>query len=182
MRSWWKIAGLVVSMVCVACTPSSDKPSNNPLLHMPTMVHFLTDLHLREAMVSENFAVRTEAAWLYQELFNSYHITASQFNEAILLYRNDNKLYQELYKLVTEELHSIERKANKGTLRYYYPPVPSIWTYYGKFPENDSTLVRYSDFAYYLQLPATELRTHHRSSYPYVQGFGSNTPFWKIRD
>ncbi len=182
MKSWWKIGCIVALFVCAACSPSSDKQTYNPLLHMPTMVQFLTDLHLREAMINENFALRTESAWLFQELFADYHVTSQQFDEAILSYRKDQKLYQELYKLVTAELNATLTKIDKGLLRYYYPPIPSIWTYYGKFPENDSTLVRFTDYAFYLQLPAAEFRTHHSRSYPYIQRLGSKTPFWKIGD
>lgn len=183
MRHKWLILFLLqVILFFAACSSTPTVTTTNPLLEKETMVSFLTELHLKEAFINERYASGRESSWLFSDLFDRYKVTAQQFDEAILFYKQDHKNYIALYMQVTERLKREEKKIESGIYRYYDPPVTPIWTYYGKFPAADTTLVKYTDYLFYLQLPATELRTHHSRSYPYIQRLSGRTPYWKIGD
>ena len=181
MKNKWTFGWiLLVFLACFACTGKSSDTPTNPLLNEQTMLSFLIDLHLNEAFINEHYAPNTESSWLFLDLFNKYHITPQQFDDAILYYKNDHKTYLSIYQQVTEELNKEVKRIDSGIYRYYYPPIPSIWTYYGVIPKSDSTLAKYTDHLFYQQLPAAEFRTNDGCSYPYIKRFRGKAPYWKI--
>ncbi len=161
----------------IAC--SSPKKPQNPLLDADAMAQLLTELHFYESMVNNHYISDEQAPIFYRQLFEKHQVTPQQFDSALIWYELHYKQYQTMYAIVRDNFEKETKKINSGIYNYYLPALPSIWAYYGKIPPCDSTWKTLGDLEKYLQLPATELRTDHCSSYPYIERLGSTTPYWK---
>lgn len=172
----------IVAFGLLSACSKEEIDTTNPLMDAQTMVHFLYDLHLYESIINERYASLNESPKIFGQLFDKYQVTAQQFDSAVVWYKFHHEKYMAVYDQVRSMYQQEEAKIKSGIYNYYLPPLPSIWKYYGAFPTNDSTLIRFADFAHYLELPAAEFTTHNRCRYPYVQRLGRKTPYWKIGD
>lgn len=172
---------LLIIALLAACQMPKEEPIN-PLLDAKTMAKFLTELHFYESMVNNRYIQSDQSAHYYQQLFIKHQVTPQQLDSALVWYEHHHKEYLAMYALVRHNFEVEVKKINSGIYNYYLPELPSIWTYYGKAPATDTCWHSFSDFTYYLQLPAPELRTDHCSSHPYVERLGRTTPYWKVGD
>lgn len=170
----------LVLLLLLAC--NAPKEPSNPLLDTDTMARFLTELHFHESMVNNKYIDSDYAHTHYRELFEKYQVTPLQFDSAMSWYEHHYKEYMNMYAKVRSNFEKEIKKINSGIYDYYLPKLPSIWTYYGVVPAADTLCNTLEDLSYYLQLPATELRTNHRGGHPYVERLGGYTPYWKVRD
>lgn len=158
----------------------APKEPQNPLMNSDTMAVFLTELHFYESMVNNRYIESEQSPLFYRQLFEKHNVTPQQFDSALTWFEFHHKEYMVLYYKIRQNIENELNKINSGIYAYYLPKLPSIWTYYGKAPATDTTWNTLQEFEYYLQLPATELRTNHSSSHPYVERLRSTTPYWKV--
>lgn len=170
---------ILVIWLFAACS-TDQKDTSNPLMDSQNMVHFLYDLHIYESIINERYASRDASPKIFKQLFDKHHVTAQQFDSAVVWYKFHHDAYMAVYEQVRTMYQDEERKIQSNIYTYYLPAIPSIWKYYGAFPTTDSTLFRFADYAYYLELPAAEFTTHDSCRYPYVQRLGRKTPYWKV--
>lgn len=173
---------LVVALLglFVACTAPKDP--TNPLFSGDNMLNFLYDLHIYESMISEMYVPKEQSAIHYNRLFDKHHITPQQFDSALTWYEQNRREYEKLYNQLKERYNQEIQKIESGIYQYYLPPIPCIWTYWGVWPKEETWTLSYAQYTYYLQLPASKLRTNNGRCYPYIERFGSRAPFWEWRD
>lgn len=171
-------AFILVLFVLMACQ-SSKKPQN-PLLDSQTMAQFITELHFYESMVNNRYISDEQAPVYYRQLFEKHSITPQQFDSALVWYELHYKQYLEMYAIVRKNFEKETKKIESGIYNYYLPAIPSIWAYYGHIPANDTAWNTLNELQYYLQLPATELRTYNSRCHPYIERLRGTSPYWKI--
>lgn len=175
-----KISKAFILLLFLLFACHAPKEPQNPLMNVDTMAVFLTELHFYESMVNNRYIDDEKAPIYYRQLFDKHNVTPQQFDSALTWYELHYKQYLSVYQKVRQNFEQETDKIESGIYNHYLPTLPSIWTYYGKAPATDTTWQTLEDFEYYLQLPATELRTNNSSSYPYVERLRSTTPYWKI--
>lgn len=169
---------LIFALLLCACTAPKD--NNNPLLEPSFMVDFLFELHLNENIMGEGYISQLESATHYKALFDKYHVTAAQFDSAVVWYEAHRREYIAIYDQLKERYAQELAKIDSGIYHYYNPPVPTIWTYWGILPAAESSSISYAQFTHYLQLPAPKLRTYYSRCYPYIERFAGSAPYWII--
>jgi hypothetical protein len=162
----------------IAC--NQPKNTDNPLLDTDTLAVFLTELHFLESMVNNKYIKSENAAFYYNQLFKEHNVTAAQFDEALEWYENNYDAYIEMYGKVRKNFDDEMLRIKSGIYEGYDPKTASVWKYYGVFPATDTLWHTYQEYSYYLQLPASELRTKDCRRYPYIERLGSNPSNWKI--
>lgn len=173
------LMGLMTGLI-MGCTDPKDP--TNPLLQEENMVDFLFDLHMYESMISERYIPKEQSAIHYRAVFDKHHVTAQQFDSALTWYEGHHRIYEKIYVTLKERYDQEIQKIESGIYQYYNPPIPSIWLHWGQIPPTEVPHLSYAQYTYYLQLPASELRTHYGRCYPYIERFAGSTPFWKGRN
>lgn len=177
MKPKSKLLYLVLTFLLACNAPQEPQ---DPLLDSDNMARFLTELHFYESLAGNRYIQEDYAALYYRHLFEKHNVTPQQFDSALIWHEHHYKQYIGMYQKIQKYFEVELDKVESGIYNYYLPKLPSIWTYYGIADVTDTTWHTFKDFEYYLQLPATELRTNNSSSHPYVERLRSTTPYWKI--
>lgn len=177
-----KSSNILVCFVLFLVACNQPKDTINPLQNSDSLAVFLTELHFLESMVNNKYIKSNEAAIYYNRLFEEHNVTASQFDEALEWYENHYNEYIEMYAKVRKNFDDEMQRIKSGMYEFYDPYAASVWKYYGVVAPTDTLWHSYQEYTYYLQLPASELRTKDSRRYPYIERLGSNPPNWKVRN
>lgn len=147
------LAIFTLVLLFVSCKNENTKTDNILIKNNKVMANLLFDIHLSEAMESNNFIEYNECKYIYTKIFKKHRVTPEEFDSAIVYYSNHNSKHKEVYALVNKKLVSYIKNCDKKFFNRYPKETISYWKDYAVFPDG---LYKMTQFLPYYICPKPE--------------------------